>query len=40
MKQTKKSSLEYFNEWLDSFLNFEKMPKKKYFLARNNEIFV
>ena len=31
MKQTKKSSLEYFNEWLDSFLNFEKMPKKNIF---------
>ena len=31
MKQTEKSSLEYFNEWLDSFLNFEKMPKKNIF---------
>ena len=31
MKQPEKSSLEYFNEWLDSFLNFEKMPKKNIF---------
>ena len=31
MKQNEKSSLVYFNEWLDSFLNFEKMPKKNIF---------
>ena len=31
MKPNEKSSLEYFNEWLDSFLNFEKMPKKNIF---------
>lgn len=31
MKPNEKSSLVYFNEWLDSFLNFEKMPKKNIF---------
>ena len=31
MKPNEKSSLEYFNEWLDYFLNFEKMPKKNIF---------
>lgn len=31
MKSNEKSSLEYFNEWLDTFLNFEKMPKKNIF---------
>ena len=31
MNTKEKSSLEYFNEWLDSFLNFEKMPKKNIF---------
>ena len=31
MKKNEKSSLDYFNEWLDSFLNFEKMPKKNIF---------
>ena len=31
MNTIKKTSLEYFNEWLDSFLNFEKMPKKNIF---------
>ena len=31
MKSNEKSSLEYFNEWLDAFLNFEKMPKKNIF---------
>ncbi len=31
MKLNEKSSLVYFNEWLDSFLNFEKMPKKNIF---------